>query len=240
MPPERGKSKRKLVPSKRASENASSSRIARPPTSRTKKTQPRVPVHIDLTSTDLSSVGSTQTVSRKAPKPSELLPTKYGLSIEIFVGGVAIYLRTMLQMAGAFDYTGFMSVEAQKTSEHCARISHISSIRTSKATITYNKKDACHSHIENLEKWRQFDEMAGVYLGDKSKKDLHINWNISYQLEAVSTEPEKEASTRSPAFLALERMLIDCGFVKKEHLASCPVRKVAYPIVSKLLITLKS
>jgi len=240
MPPERGKSKRKLVPSKRASENASSSRIARPPTSRTKKTQPRVPVHIDLTTTDLSSVGSTQTVSRKAPKPSELLPTKYGLSIEIFVGGVAIYLRTMLQTAGAFDYTGFMSIEAQKTSEHCARISHISSIRTSKATITYNKKDACHSHIENLEKWRQFDEMAGVYLGDKSKKDLHINWNISYQLEAVSTEPEKEASTRSPAFLALERMLIDCGFVKKEHLASCPVRKVAYPIVSKLLITLKS
>jgi hypothetical protein len=96
MPPERTQSKRKPVPSRRASENASSYHVARPLTSQTKKMQLQVPVDIDLTSTDPSGLESTQTVSKKAPKPSEPLPTKYGLSIEIFVSEVAIYLQTML------------------------------------------------------------------------------------------------------------------------------------------------
>lgn len=194
MPPERAQSKRKVVPSRRAYENARSRSIARPPPSGTKKRQSRVsrvPEHIDLTSTDSYNLESTEIVSKKVPKPSEPLPTKYGLSIEVSVDEVAIYSRSMLQTAGAFDYAGFMSIEAQKTSEHCARIGRVSSIRASKATIVYNKKDACHSHIDNPEDWLLFDEMAGTYLGDKSKKDLHVSWNISYQLKAVSTEPEK-------------------------------------------------
>ncbi|KAI9766237.1 MAG: hypothetical protein M1840_006651 [Geoglossum simile] len=192
MPPTHTKSKRTPVPSKRASEIVSSSRVTRPKAFRT-KTKPRIPVHIDLTSTESSNLESIQTVSKKALKLIEPLPTKYALSIEISVGEVTIYLRLMLQTVGTFDYTGFLSVEAQKTLEHCARLGRVTSIRISKATIVYNKKDACDSHIDNPEEWRLFDEMAGTYLGDKSKKDLHINWNISYQLKVLSTEPEKEA-----------------------------------------------
>src|SRR3954451_12539853 len=114
MPPERTQSKRKTVPSRRASENARASRVGRPPTSQAGRKQPKVPVHIDLTSTDPPGLESTQMVSKKAPKPSEPLPTKYGLSIEICVGEVTIYSRTMLQTVGAFDYAGFMDTEAQK------------------------------------------------------------------------------------------------------------------------------
>ncbi|KAH0543226.1 hypothetical protein FGG08_002390, partial [Glutinoglossum americanum] len=43
------------------------------------------------------------------------------------------------------------------------------------------------------EDWQLFNEIVGTYLGDRSKKDLHINWIITYQLKAASTEPEKEA-----------------------------------------------
>ena len=86
-----------------------------------------------------------------------------------------------------------MSIETQKISEYCARIGRVTSIQTSKVTITYNKKDAYDSHIETLEDWQLFNKIVGTYLGDRSKKDLHINWNINYQFKAVSTEPEKEA-----------------------------------------------
>ncbi|KAI9768164.1 MAG: hypothetical protein M1840_004994 [Geoglossum simile] len=193
MPRERAQLKRKVVPSRRARETTRPSGIAQPPPSRTKKTHSRIPEHIDLTSNDCPTLESTKKVSKKSPKPQEPLPTKYPLSIDIFVDNICVYLRTMLQTAGAFDYAGFMSIDARKTSEYCARIGREVSIRTSHAKITYNKKEFCQSDIDNPEDWRLFDELAGTYLQDKNKKDVQLSWTITSQLKALSMELEKTA-----------------------------------------------
>ncbi|KAI9858948.1 MAG: hypothetical protein M1813_007250 [Trichoglossum hirsutum] len=192
MPPERARSKRKLVLSRRVCEIAGSSNITRPPLSRAKKQRPRVPKRIDLTSNDLPDLESTQLVSKMPSKPREPLPTKYTLSINILVGDVRIHSRTMLQTAGAFDYAGFMSIEARKTSEYCARVGRDVDIRSSTAKITYNKEETCQSDIDDPEDWRLFDELAGTYLQDKNKKDVQLSWTITCQLKALSVEPEKE------------------------------------------------
>ncbi|KAI9868846.1 MAG: hypothetical protein M1813_004697 [Trichoglossum hirsutum] len=194
MPPDRAQSKRKVVPSRRAYENARSHSIARPPLHRTSKRQSRVLEHIDLTSNDLPNPESKQQVTRKPSKPQEPLPTKYTLSIDVFVDNVCLYSRMVLQTAGAFDYTGLIGAEAQKTSEYCARIERDVSIRTSIAKIVYNKKECSQSNIDCLEDWRSFDELARTYLQDRSKKDVHLSWAITYQLKELSVEPEKEAS----------------------------------------------
>jgi hypothetical protein len=193
MPPERAQSKRKVVPSRRVYENARLHSIARPPPPRTEKRQLRIPEHIDLTSNDLPDLESKQQVSRKPPKPQEPLPTKYTLSTEIFVDNVRIHAKTRLQTAGAFDYAGFIGIEAQKTSEYCAKLERDVSTRTSAARILYNKKECCESDIDSLEDWRQFDELAGTYLQDKNKKDVQMSWTITRQLKALSMEPEREA-----------------------------------------------
>ncbi|KAI9866736.1 MAG: hypothetical protein M1813_000678 [Trichoglossum hirsutum] len=192
MPPERIQSKRKLVPSRRASEIASSYNIAQPLPSRIKKKRSRIPKRIDLTSDDPLALESTQLVSKKPPKLQEPLPTKYTLSIDILVSDTLIYSRTMLQTAGAFDYIGFIGTEARKTSEYCARIGRVVSIRSSRAKIIYSKKEFCQSDIDDPEDWRLFDELAETYLQDKNKKDIQLSWTITYQLKALSVEPGKE------------------------------------------------
>jgi hypothetical protein len=194
MPPNRVQSKRKIVPSRRAYENARLHSIARPPPPRTQKRQSRIPEHVDLTSNDLPDLESKQQASRKPPKPQEPLPTKYALSIKVFVDKVSICAQSMLQTAGAFDYARFIGIEAEKTSEYCARLGRdVNTIRISRAAIAYNKKESFESDIDSLEDWRRFDELAGSYLQDRSKKDVQVSWTITRQLKALTVEPEKEA-----------------------------------------------
>ena len=181
------------MPSRRAYENTRSSSVARPAPPRTKKKRSRIPEHNDLTPNDLSDLEPKQRVSRKPSKSQEPLPTKYTLYIKVLVDDVDIYSRTRLQTAGAFDYAGFMSVEAQKTSEYCARLERDAVTRTSRAKIVYNKKEYFQSDIDSLEDWRLLDELAGTYLQDKSKKDVQLSWVITHRLKALSVEPEKEA-----------------------------------------------
>ncbi|KAI9854597.1 MAG: hypothetical protein M1813_000948 [Trichoglossum hirsutum] len=177
MPPNRAQTKRKVVPSRRAYENSLPRTTARPPPRRTLKQPSQTPEHIDLTSNDLLDLESKQQASRKPPKPQEPLPTKYALSIKVFVDKVSICAQSMLQTAGAFDYARFIGIEAEKTSEYCARLGRdVNAIRTSRATIAYNKKNSFESDIDN-----------------KSKKDVQVSWTITRQLKALSVEPGKEA-----------------------------------------------
>ncbi|KAI9773649.1 MAG: hypothetical protein M1840_006923 [Geoglossum simile] len=193
MPPTRVKSKRTAMPSRRAYENSLPRTTARPPTRRTLKQPSQTPEHIDLTSNDTPSLESTQQASKKPLKPHEPLPTKYTLSINVFVDNIRIYSRIMLQTAGSFDYLGFIAVEAQKTADYCAKIGRDVSTRISTAMIVYNKKESGQSDIETLEDWRLFDDVAASCLQDKSKKDVQLSWVITSQLKALSVELEKEA-----------------------------------------------
>ncbi|KAI9771356.1 MAG: hypothetical protein M1840_002326 [Geoglossum simile] len=194
MPPDRVHSKRKIVPSRRAHENARLRSIARPPPPRTQKKQSRTPEHIDLTSNDLPNLESKQQASRKPPKPQEPLPMKYALSIKVFIDNVSICAQSILQTARVFDYARFIGIKAEKTSEYCAKLGrNINTIRTSRATIAYNKKDNFESDIDSLEDWRRFDELARSYLQDKSKKDVQMSWTITHQLKALFVKPERDA-----------------------------------------------
>jgi hypothetical protein len=79
-------------------------------------------------------------------------------------------------MAGAFDYAGFIAEETQMTTEHCAKLGQEVSSRASRAKLVYNKKESFESDIKTLRDWRQFDEVAGLYLKDKSKRDLLLSF----------------------------------------------------------------
>ncbi|KAI9770757.1 MAG: hypothetical protein M1840_003007 [Geoglossum simile] len=196
MPPDHVRTKRKVVPSRRASENASLRRNARPPPPRTKKRQSPIPKHtehIDLTSNDPPDLEPKKKVSRKSPKPREPLPTKYALTLTVYVDDVRIYSQFKLQTPGAFDYAGFIAFETQKMSDYCDKQGRDVDTRISMVKMVYNKKE-CHSaDIESLEDWMLVDEFAESYLQDRSKKDVQLDWVITYKLKALSVEPEKKA-----------------------------------------------
>ncbi|KAI9759327.1 MAG: hypothetical protein M1840_003375 [Geoglossum simile] len=173
MPPECVRSKREVVPSRRARETARSSNIARPPPPRTKKKGSRIPEHIDLTSNDIPDVESTQQVSKKPPKLQESLPTKYTLSIDILIDDVQVYSRTILQTAGVFDYAEFISVEARKISEHCARID-----RELKALSVEPEKRAIEPYKdESKDNTENNDDEVGK--GHSSKKNTATNRRLA-------------------------------------------------------------
>jgi len=100
MPPNRVRSKRKVVPSRRAYENTLSRSTSRPAPSRTPKRRSRTPEQIDLTSNDPPDLEPKQQVGRKPSKPHEPLRTKYTMSTQVIVDKTLILTRLVLQTAG--------------------------------------------------------------------------------------------------------------------------------------------